>query len=137
MFLEIHNALRGSLNVQKYRQFTINPKTGKVVLGDLVLPTYAGVRPMASAFDVAKSRRDLSVERVAWEWEALVNAPGLVAFDELEESLATPVHIEVPGRRPLLATLSKAIYTAPPDQSASSGSSATFLFLVFPPTLRI
>lgn len=137
MFHEIHTALRRALNVPLCRQFTISPKTGEAVLGDLVMPTFAGVRPLASGFDIAKSRRGLDVERVAFEWEALVQAPGLVTFDELEESLATPIHIEVAGRRPLVATLSKAIYAAPPDQSASSGSSATFLFLVFPPTLRI
>ena len=136
MFIEIHNAIIAALKVQKYRQLTINPKTNLAIEGDLVLPSYVGTRPTNSTFAVSTNRRDLQMDRVTYRWEAIVEVPGLVSFAELEAELHSPMRVVVDGRRDLVVLLVGAGYVSPPDQSPSSGSSATFVFEVYPPTLR-
>lgn len=131
MFIQIHNALRARVMAAPFRQFTINATTGVATAGStIVVPQGIVVRQLYTAFTEAKTRREVQYEISYQTWEVLADLPGLIDFSEAEDFLSSPSRVELPDRRSVLVALQSGRYVTPPDQSASSGSTAQFAFQV-------
>lgn len=139
MFVEIHNAIVAALKTAPYQRFVVDAKTLLIdedKSGEAVAPNGVNVRQTYSAFKQAEMRREFTLEISQQLWQAIVEVPGLIDFSAAEDFLSSPIHVEPAGHRPLLVVLQSGHYNTPPAQDAASGSTATFTFQIFAPTLR-
>jgi len=144
----IHNALLALCNNGPYHACSYDKKTGQMTI-DLekpIKPTRVVVKELRSSYRPARlNKRDYgSSELETWAFIARVEFPNAEVSCESFETAVTDAAIKIPKvvgiddslQRSLLARLSGADYTHPPEQSPNVGTFADFSFEIVTELLR-
>lgn len=131
----IHDGLHALAVRGPFYGCVLDNKTGQLTINEAkpLVPVGVTVVQVRSEFD-ARSRRNFSSDRVAWNWVVRIEFPGQMISYEAWEEAVNATNVVLADN--MLARLVSSDYNATPESSPNRGAVAEFVFTVFPLSMR-